>query len=244
MITNSTSLTAAIATGSSDVNATPVAAVGDIQDSDNWGGAELLPFTVKQADPFEDVDPPSFTPCQGNCEHDSASMRTRRCQSIAAQTRASVCVSDIDAQRHAHAGQRHLCHRRRQFQRRRAGRRQLHRLHDHPDQQRHATDADDRQGRHQRRRRDQHERADHGHLRRTSCSTRTAAPRMSDTIVNKINGNSDSMFAGAFYFPNQQLQINGTAGLDFNCAQFVVVRRRIRRQRQPSTTPARRLRRR
>jgi len=27
--------------------------------------------------------------------------------------------------------------------------------------------------------------------------------------------------SGAFYFPNQQLQINGTAGLDFTCAQFV-----------------------
>lgn len=39
--------------------------------------------------------------------------------------------------------------------------------------------------------------------------------------VNRINGNSDSLLTGAFYFPTQQLQINGTAGLDFNCAQFV-----------------------
>lgn len=61
MITNSTSLTAAIATGSSTVNATPVAAVGNIGDSDNWGGAELLPFTVKQADPYADVVPDTST---------------------------------------------------------------------------------------------------------------------------------------------------------------------------------------
>jgi hypothetical protein len=27
--------------------------------------------------------------------------------------------------------------------------------------------------------------------------------------------------SGAFYFPNQQLQINGTAGLNFDCAKFV-----------------------
>ncbi len=65
MITNSTSLTAAIATGSSDVNATPVAAVGDIQDSNNWGGAELLPFTVKQKDPFAEVEPDTSS-CPNN----------------------------------------------------------------------------------------------------------------------------------------------------------------------------------
>jgi hypothetical protein len=41
------------------------------------------------------------------------------------------------------------------------------------------------------------------------------------STVNKVNGNSDSLMSGAFYFPNQQLQINGTAGLNFNCAQFV-----------------------
>ena len=42
----------------------PIAAVGGIGESDNWNGAELLPFTVTQEDPFEDVDPPPFTPCQ------------------------------------------------------------------------------------------------------------------------------------------------------------------------------------
>jgi hypothetical protein len=46
------------------------------------------------------------------------------------------------------------------------------------------------------------------------------APSGSNT-VNKINGNSNSLMSGAYYFPNQQLQINGTAGLNFNCAQFV-----------------------
>jgi hypothetical protein len=39
--------------------------------------------------------------------------------------------------------------------------------------------------------------------------------------VNKINGNSSSVLSGAFYFPNQQLQVNGTSNLNFNCAQFV-----------------------
>ena len=42
--------------------------------------------------------------------------------------------------------------------------------------------------------------------------------------VNKINGDSSSILKGAFYFPSQQLQINGSAGLDFGCAQFVARR--------------------
>ena len=58
MITNSTSLTAAVAGGNAQVYATPIAAVGDIKDSDNWkNNPELLPFTVKQDDPFNKVKP-------------------------------------------------------------------------------------------------------------------------------------------------------------------------------------------
>lgn len=60
MITNSTSMTAAVATGSSIVNASPIAAVGGIEASDNWGdGTVLQPFTVAQEDPFENVQPPA-----------------------------------------------------------------------------------------------------------------------------------------------------------------------------------------
>jgi hypothetical protein len=43
----------------------------------------------------------------------------------------------------------------------------------------------------------------------------------SSSTVNRINGNSNSLMTGAMYFPNQQLDINGTAGLHFSCAQFV-----------------------
>jgi hypothetical protein len=42
-----------------------------------------------------------------------------------------------------------------------------------------------------------------------------------NNAVNTINGNSDSSFSGAMYFPKQHLQVNGNAGLEFNCAQFV-----------------------
>lgn len=69
MITNSTSMTAAVATGSSDVTASPIAAVGGISASNNWGsGTVLQPFTIAQPDPFANVNPPdSTTYPTGNC---------------------------------------------------------------------------------------------------------------------------------------------------------------------------------
>jgi len=69
MITNSTSLTAAVATGSSDVNASPIAAVGGIPASTHWAaGTQLMPFTMAQADPFAAINPPASTSYpSGNC---------------------------------------------------------------------------------------------------------------------------------------------------------------------------------
>jgi hypothetical protein len=58
-------MSAAVATGSSFVRASPVAAVGGIPASTNWGaGTVLQPFTVEQADPYAEVYPPTVpTPC-------------------------------------------------------------------------------------------------------------------------------------------------------------------------------------
>jgi hypothetical protein len=70
MITNSTSLSAAVATGASSVTASPIAAVGGIPASNNWGtGTVLQPFTVAQADPFANVSP---TAPAGTCAADPA----------------------------------------------------------------------------------------------------------------------------------------------------------------------------
>ena len=65
MITNSTSMTAAVATGSSSVTSSPIAAVGGIAASNNWGsGTVLQPFTVAQEDPYKNVNPPAIpNPC-------------------------------------------------------------------------------------------------------------------------------------------------------------------------------------
>ena len=98
MITNSSSLTAAIATGSSAVTATPIAAVGDIQESSNWGSAELLPFTVKEDDPFEEVAIPAFAACKGAGSRifiNSAGTYDRK----ATDSNQTICASDIDFQK-------------------------------------------------------------------------------------------------------------------------------------------------
>ena len=64
MITNSTSMTAAVATGSSEVTASPIAAVGGIPASSHWGaGTVLQPFTLAQEDPFKDVPAPTPSGC-------------------------------------------------------------------------------------------------------------------------------------------------------------------------------------
>lgn len=64
MITNSTSMSAAVATGSSSVTASPIAAVGGIPSSTHWGsGTVLQPFTIAQADPFASVQLPTPTGC-------------------------------------------------------------------------------------------------------------------------------------------------------------------------------------
>lgn len=63
--TNSTSMNAAVATGSSLVTMTPVAAVGGIPASTHWGtGTVLQPFQLAQADPFIDVPVPTPSGCQ------------------------------------------------------------------------------------------------------------------------------------------------------------------------------------
>lgn len=45
--------------------------------------------------------------------------------------------------------------------------------------------------------------------------------RALDTGDNKINGNSSAFYQGAFYFPKQQLTFNGTSGMSTDCMQLV-----------------------
>jgi Flp pilus assembly protein TadG len=77
MITNSTSMSAAVATGSSTVTASPIAAVGGIPSSTHWGtGTVLQPFTVQQDDPFATVSPTTPSSCNAGVTVQPSETRT------------------------------------------------------------------------------------------------------------------------------------------------------------------------
>lgn len=48
--------------------------------------------------------------------------------------------------------------------------------------------------------------------------------RATDSGDNKINGNANAFYQGAFYFPKQELQFNGTSGMSTDCLQMVARR--------------------
>jgi Flp pilus assembly protein TadG len=48
--------------------------------------------------------------------------------------------------------------------------------------------------------------------------------RASNIATNIINGNSSSLLQGALYFPRQELQMNGTSGMNTRCIQIVARR--------------------
>jgi Flp pilus assembly protein TadG len=217
MITNSTSLTAAIATGSSDVYATPVAAVGAVPASDNWNGAELLPFTVQQDDPYALLGIPSFT--SGECtdmnvgSNETVNFTPTEGSTVTCFTRLRVqgnltlgsgtyVIDGGDV--NVNSGARLSC----------TGCTII------------LTNSDsgpsptigtvDLNGGAQ--------------INMTAPTTGTYRDVLfyqdrrattSNSAVNKINGNSSSTFSGAMYFPKQHLQVNGNAGLSFTCAEFV-----------------------
>ena len=224
MITNSTSLNAAIATGSAIVKANPVAAVGGIQNAKQWGSSTLLPFTVAQADPFSSVkiDTTLPTPCSNdpkinpNKPTEELSPGCYKGLTIngAAKLKAGTYYidgGDIDLGANAvidgSAGVTLVL-------------------------TNYSTAAS----------------PTIGNLKmngsaqinlvapNTGCSLgnagcfdgiaiyqdrRATDDGSSSNSPNLINGNSSSFFKGAFYFPNQQVGFNGNGGLSTDCFQLV-----------------------
>ncbi len=219
MITNSTSLTAAIATGSSEVYASPVAAVGAVPASTNWNGAELLPFTVKQNDPYAGVSPPTVSPCKGNANKLDVANNGNVDRTTVDTAGSVVCVSDMQvngtlklqaATYYIDGGNFDL-----------------------------GSNANiscngctiilgnsDPSS------------TDIGRVTMNAQATTNMTAPTSGTYrgllfyqdrravqtnnnANHINGTSTSTFSGAMYFPSTHLNINGHAGLKFTCAQFV-----------------------
>ena len=211
MITNSTSMDAAVAFGSSSVSASPVAAVGGLDRTDNWAtGTTLLPFTLAQKDPYEDIAPPAIP---STCDNWADSPSDNQTYPTTAPT-SDVCFNNftvkgtvnlqpgtyiITGDMKVNSGAKLNC----------TGCTFI------------LTDSNP---------------ADTGtvdinggaELNLTApdsgpykgilfYSNRGADP----TDVNKINGNASSMFKGAFYFPHQKVEFTGNAGVTFLCIKLV-----------------------
>jgi hypothetical protein len=219
MITDSTSLNAAIATGSSEVHASPVAAVGDIQNNDHWNGAELLPFTVAEADPFAGVNVPAFTPCQGS----SNRLNVQNPHDVVDRSTDTgiQCVSDISVSGTLRLGSATYIIDGGNFS---AGAQAVVSctgctiVLTNSNSSSTATIGSITS-------------INGGAQLNMTAPSDTANPmntilfyqdrRAASGTTNSINGNSSSVLGGAMYFPKQTLDINGTSNLHFTCAQFV-----------------------
>lgn len=221
MITNSTSMDAAIAFGTSTVDASPIAAVGGIDASDNWGdGTQLLPFTLAQADPFGDIDPPTPAGCSNFPNNNPNSVLD-----LTAQTGVVCYKSDMDIKGDVRLGSA------------------IYVL-DAADLKMSNTGAKLSCNGCTIILTSSTAATDPGSIGNVSlqggevdliATTDDASPYQGISIYqdrrapncnncNIVNGNSASSFQGAFYFPGQEFQFAGTSGMSTNCVQMVARR--------------------
>jgi Flp pilus assembly protein TadG len=214
MITNSTSMDAAVAFGSSSVKASPVAAVGGLDTTDNWAsGTTLLPFTLAQPDPFADVPAPAIpTPCNDKFDDKPSDNQTWPAVAPASGT---VCVSSwksqgtvnlqpnttyiITGDMVANSGAVVNC----------SGCTFVL-TNDTPSQTGTVTFNGGAQF--------NLTPPDTGIYKGILFYQNRGA---SSSGLSKILGNSSSMFKGAFYFPHSEVEFTGTAGVTFDCLKLV-----------------------
>jgi Flp pilus assembly protein TadG len=227
MITNSTSMDAAVAFGNSTVDASPIAAVGGIDASDNWGSdTVLLPFTMAQADPFANVNPPTPSGCQKFSDYDLGNNnKPGGVVDLSSQT-GVVCIKenggspasleikgdvrlgpatyvlDATSLKMTANGAKLSC----------SGCTIILT----------SSTAATQPG-------------SIGGVDLSGGTANLVSPdsgtykgisiyqdrRATTGTTNSINGNSGSSFEGAFYFPKQELKFTGTSGVEFNCVQMV-----------------------
>jgi len=216
MITNSSSLDAAIATGSSTVTASPIAAYGDIPPSDHWGTAELLPFTVRQDDPFASVSVPTFTGCQGAVNK----LQVNASQTVSVPAAASHCYSSMKLDGNVTLGNGVYYVDGGNFSIGSGASVTCMActfvmtsstpgtpvtigtvgINGNATVNLHAPTS--------------------GDFPNILFYQDRRAPTGASN-KNILNGTATSVFEGAFYFPNQELQVGGNASMTFTCAQFV-----------------------
>jgi len=214
MITNSTSMDAAVAFGSSVVAASPVAAVGGLDTTDNWArGTTLIPFTLAQPDPFADINPPAIPNSCTDFRDNPQSNQTW--PATAPPAGSVVCVRDWDSKgtvnlqpntTYVVTGDMKV------------NSSAVVNCSGCTFVMTNSTPANT------------------GTLDINGGATLNLTAPTSGTYkgilfysdrnaslnsVNKINGNSSTNFSGAFYFPHQKVEFTGTAGVTFQCLKLV-----------------------
>ena len=221
MITNSTSMDAAVAFGNSSVDASPIAAVGGIDASDNWASdVQLLPFTLAQADPFADVEANAPATCvpggsltvNPGQTVDLSAMTTSPCytsltvKGTLTLPNLPVYISGGNVQVNSGA---HLTGASTTLV--------MTNISTASDATIGTVDLNGGAT-------ISLTAPDTGNFAGIGIYQDRRAIDPGGASQNKINGNSSSKFQGAMYFPKQQVTFNGTAGINTTCMQLVVRR--------------------
>ena len=205
MITDSTSMTAAVAFGSSSVTASPIAAVGGLSASSNWAASTtLLPFTIAEADPFALVAAPTIpASCNGSI-NDSPHAKTSPVAGCytSMNVKGDMTLSGtyiITGNVDVNAGANLSC-----------TSCTIILTNTNPSSTGSVTINGGAQ---------------------LNLAAQTTGPYAGIMFyqnrgatsggTNKINGNSSSTFQGAVYFPSQNVEFTGTSGVTYNCIELV-----------------------
>lgn len=209
VISNTTGSSAVVADGSAEVTASPVAAVGGVPSSTAYVQPTLLlPYSLKQRDPFGDLsDPAPPTPCAGKITDSTDTITPGGCYAGIDVNSAKTLpagtyylTGDLTLNSNAHL----------------IGEGVTLVFTKDPGNASAAWPAITING--------------NAELDLTAPTSGTyegvlmhydsRAPNAGHTI----NGNSFSKFEGAFYFPSQNLTFNGNSEMDTNCIQLVALR--------------------
>lgn len=218
LATNSVASDAVVASGSSRINASPVAAVGGLSPSANYAaGTELLPNSIRQSDPFAHLPQPQLSNC-GNelrvqpgqvrtISNNSANGRCFRGMDLRGTVHFEPGVYYIDGGSFSVGSQAMITGTGVTFI--------LTSSTAATNPSSIATAAIN----------------GGATLQLSAPTTGTYAGvlfyqdrRAPNADGNRINGNSDSFLQGAFYFPSQGMEFNGTTGMRTECVQIAARR--------------------
>ena len=211
MMSNAPSTTSIIANGSSYVTATPVAAVGNVPPGNYAPGTERIEYAIPLRDPFRNVPDPNIT-VNGNVNN----VNSNQTRTLNPGTYSSM---DIQGTARLNPGTYFITGNMRigsQASVTGSGVTLVFTARNAATNTGNIATIDINGG---------------AQINLTASTSGTYAGilmyqdrRASNMATNIINGNSNSVLQGALYFPRQELQMNGTSGMNTRCLQIVARR--------------------